>query len=93
MPGPLSPQERSLRARLAAHELHSQYDSREITRAARAAGPGSLSYWERKVDPDGELTPEERTRRAGHKKTAYFQRLALRSVRARRQRAAGSADA
>ncbi|MGY1695450.1 transposase [Geodermatophilus sp. SYSU D00814] len=40
---------------------------------------------EREVDPDGVLSPAERARRAGHARTAYFTRLALRSAQARRK--------
>ncbi|MGF2945831.1 hypothetical protein ACQV26_11935 [Mycobacterium sp. Lab-001] len=38
------------------------------------------------VDPDGELTPEERARRAEHARKAHFKRLALKSAKARRRR-------
>jgi hypothetical protein len=53
--------ERSLRARIGACSLHAQRDASETTSAARAA---FLSRFEREVDPDGELAPEERARRA-----------------------------
>jgi len=73
-------------ARLAAHALHARYDSRELTRRARAEGPGSLTYWERKVDPESELDQRERARRAVHAKKSYFAALALKSAVARRKR-------
>jgi len=73
----------SLRARIAAHSLHSQRDSRETTAAARQA---FLSRFEREVDPDLVLPPSERARRAEHAKKAYFTRLALRSAKARRRK-------
>jgi hypothetical protein len=76
---------RRQRGVLGAHELHSQYDSRDLTRAARAKSPSSTDYWEHKVDPDGGLDPEERARRAGHAKKAYFTRLAMKSAAARRR--------
>jgi hypothetical protein len=44
-----------------------------------------LDRFERQVDPDGELPPAERARRAGHARKAYFTRLALRSAQARRK--------
>jgi hypothetical protein len=81
----LEPQERILRARLGAHALHSQYDSKAISQAAREASPGSDGYWERQVDPDGTLDPAERRRRAGHAKRAHFIKLALKSAQARRR--------
>ena len=74
---------RTLRARLGAHALHSQCDSREITSNARAA---FLSRFEREVDPDGTLPVAERERRAAHARKAYFTRLALKSAMARRKR-------
>lgn len=74
-----------MRARLAAHSLHAQHDSRELTEKARAASPGSITYWERKVDPDGALPEVERRRRAEHAKQAHFTRLALASAKARRR--------
>jgi hypothetical protein len=53
------------------------------TAAARANGPGALEYWEQKVDPDGDMTPAERTKCAVAAKKAHFQRLALLSAKAR----------
>lgn len=79
----LSPAQRSLRARRAAHRLHSLYDSRELTKPARAA------FEERfynEVDPDGTLPEAERRRRAEHAKKAYFTGLAIKSAKARKAR-------
>jgi hypothetical protein len=74
---------RRARARIAAYALHAKYDSRDLTRAARAA---FLERFEREVDPESILPPAERHRRAEAAKRAYFLRLARRSaaVRARR---------
>ena len=75
------PNERALRARMAAHLLHAQVrDPAAHTASARAA---FLSRFEREVDPDGVLEPAERLRRAEHAKKAYFLRLALASRKAR----------
>jgi hypothetical protein len=79
-----TPAERTLQARLAAHSLHAQYDSRELTAKARAASPGQLDYWMGVVDPDDTLDPGERSRRAEHARKAHFTRLALASAKARR---------
>lgn len=76
----LTPSERSLRARMAAHSLHATHDSRELTERARAAGPGSMAYWDRKVDPDGQLDAHERSRRAEHARKSYYASLALKSA-------------
>jgi hypothetical protein len=88
----LSPLERSLRARLAAHTMHSQHDARDTTAAARAK---FLARFEAEVDPEGALTPEERRRRAEHARSAYFTRLAFERAKARRAKRAegGGQDA
>jgi hypothetical protein len=83
----LTPEQRSLRARLAAQVLHATVDSKAHTAAARAASPGSLGYWEEKVDPASALDPEERARRATSARSAHFTRLAYESSRARGRRA------
>jgi hypothetical protein len=77
----VSPAERSLRARLAAHTLHARRDSRQTTAIARA---GFLARFEREVDPDGVLDPSERRRRAEQARRAYFVRLSLAALEARR---------
>lgn len=80
----LTPSERSLRARLAAHTLHAKRDARETSAAGRAA---FLASFEEKVDPDGELSAEERTRRAEQLFKAHMTRLALKAAQARRAKA------
>lgn len=80
----LTPSERTLRARVAAHALHSQRDSRELTAAARQAFRDSF---EKLVDPDGTLDSKERARRAEHARKAYYTTLALKSAKARRLKA------
>lgn len=80
---PLSSQERSTRARIAAHELHAKYDSREITANARA---GFLAKFYDQTPAD--LPHAERLRRAEHLLRAHMQRLAVASARARRERKA-----
>jgi hypothetical protein len=77
----VTPEERTMRARLAAHTLHATHDSREIIAPARAA---FQSRFQREVDPDGQLTPDERARRAAQARKAYYTRLALKSAQARR---------
>lgn len=85
----LTPEQRSTRARLAAYALHSQRDPVETTRPARNA---FRARFEREVDPDGILPPEERERRAQAALRAHMSRLALRSSR-RRQKAVGKEGA
>ena len=70
----------SLRGRIGGYALHARYDSRDITRPARAA---FLSRFEHEVDPEGVLPPKERARRAEAAKRAHFSRLAYKSALAR----------
>jgi hypothetical protein len=79
----LSPAERSLRARLAVHTLHATRDASRTTALARA---GFLARFEREVDPDSTLELAERQRRAAQARSAYFTRLSLQAVKARKAR-------
>lgn len=79
----LTPEQRVLRARLAAHHLHAQRDSREVTRPAREA---FLRKFEQEVDPDGVLPAPERARRAAQARKAYFTGLSLKASKARSAR-------
>lgn len=80
----LTPSERTLRARLAAHASWAN----TADRAARTA-PARRAYmkrFERQVDPDNSLDPAERARRAEHALRAQMTRAALRSAQARGRR-------
>lgn len=77
----LTPEQLTLRARLAAHESWAATaDPTARTAPARAA---FLDRFERQVDPDGVLDPVDRARRAEQAKKAYFLRLAFQSAKAR----------
>lgn len=80
---PMTPEQRVLRARIAAHSRWAKQDPREGTAVARAA---FLDRFEREVDPDSALPRDERLRRADSARKAYFIRLALASSRARSAR-------
>jgi len=54
---------------------------RRLPDAARSAG-----QFEREVDPDGKLSPQERAKRAEYARKAHMQRMAWKSVKARRRR-------
>jgi hypothetical protein len=69
-----------LQQRMAAHVLHSRYDSRELTAKARKTFLDSFLV---AVDPEGVLPEAERLRRAEHARKAYFTKLALKSAQAR----------
>ena len=80
-----------LRATIAAHESWAHTPDR----AARTA-PGRaalMARFEREVDPDGTLPPDERAKRAENARIAYFTRLSLKSARSRRQSKALTAEA
>jgi hypothetical protein len=80
-PERLSPNQRRLRASLAAHVLHGSRDSRELTANARA---GFLKKFLDEVDALSPGLPEaERQRRADHLLRAHMMRLALASARSR----------
>ncbi|MEU7633846.1 hypothetical protein AB0C34_28360 [Nocardia sp. NPDC049220] len=78
-----TPVERSLQARIAAYESWAKTSDRAArTAKARAA---MASRFDRLVDPDGLLSPEERAYRADQARKAHYTRLALRSAQARRR--------
>ena len=73
----------SIRARIAGLSLAASRDMRPLAAAGTAA---FLSKFEREVDPDGVLPPAERARRALAARKLHFTRLALASVKARRNK-------
>lgn len=84
MPDSLSPAERMLRAQIAAHARWKTCDDRRA-----ATGPArrvSEGRWEREVDPDGILAPEERAKRAESAMKEHMARMAFNSAKARRLR-------
>lgn len=81
----LTPSERVLRARMAAHVSWAKTDDRSArTAPARRA---ALDRFEEQVDPDHRLSQTERARRAEHAMRAHMTRLALRSAQVRRRQA------
>ncbi len=72
---------RVLRAKIAAFTLHSKRDGRELTKNARHKFMGRFL-----AEIPADLPEDERLRRAKSAKRAYFARLSLRSVEARRKR-------
>jgi len=85
VPLPLSPEQRSLRARIAAYAMHAQNDSQETTRAGRQA---FMSRFLDEVDPDRTLPEPERLRRASYARQRYFAQLSYRSAKVRAARKA-----
>lgn len=83
----LTPEERRLRARVAANTRWSREDPAEQANKMRG---GFRRKFEREVDPNGELPQVERERRARAALRAHMARLALKSSRARSKSKAGT---
>jgi hypothetical protein len=81
----LTPEQRSLRARIAANTRWSREDP--AATAARGQA-GLLAKFVDQVDPDRVLPEDERLRRAENLRRAHMQRLAFKSSKARTARAA-----
>ena len=87
----LSPAERSERARLAANTRWSREPDRH---AATAPGRRAmLEHFEREVDPEGILPPQERAKRAENARQANLARARLKASRLARLRREGAAEA
>jgi hypothetical protein len=74
------PEEMARRGRIGAYARLAKHDARELTARARQA---FLERFDREVDPNGILAPEERARRAAFARKAHFARLARLSAIAR----------
>lgn len=72
------------RGRIGGLVTHARHNSSEIAARARQ---GFDARFEREVDPDGLLAPEERARRADFARRAHFARLGLQSAQARLRKA------
>lgn len=81
----MTPAERKLQAQLAANTRWSRAGSAERSAQGRALRDGFVARFERQVDPDGELLPAERAKRAESAMRAHMALLALASVRKRRR--------
>lgn len=79
-----SASERSLLGRIGAYTRWANTEDRYM--ATRAMREGLYAKFEREVDPEGQLSPQERAKRAEFARKAFYQRLALKSAQARRRR-------
>lgn len=84
VPRGLTAEQRSFRARIAAHASWAKTSDRRA-RTSRAT-EGFLERLEQEIDPDNELPPEVRRTMAVHARTAHMLKLARRSAAARRRR-------
>jgi len=81
----LTAEQRAMRAEIAAHTSWAKCDD-----SSARTGPGRRAFldrFEKQVDPDGTLAPDERARRAVHARKAYMKRLALASSKDRAAKA------
>lgn len=83
----MTPQERTMRARLGAHAMHAQ--GKTNTAPARAAFEQRFLD---EVDPERVLSESERNKRAHHAQQAYMTRLSLKAVQAKRRKAGSASD-
>lgn len=86
----LTPEQRSIRAKIAANARWAQEKDRQAATAKQRAA--AMERFEREVDPGGTLDPETRARLAASARKAYFSRLALASSKARSRAKGGSVD-
>jgi len=90
-PKNMTPAQRVLRAKVAAHTSWAGTANRvERTSAARQAANDRFA---KQVDPDGVLSPEERALRAQSARRAHFSQMAMKSSKARSAKARGRAGA
>lgn len=87
---PLDPAERTLRARLGAHESWAK--TRDRSARTAPARRGLQARFEREVDPEGVLSPAKRAELGRQKYVAHFQRLSLAAAAARRKKREAAAD-
>lgn len=78
-----SPAERSLRARAAAYTKWARTEDRPA--ATAAARTAAHNRFEKLVDPEGVLPPDERIRRADMARRAFYADMARKSAKARRK--------
>lgn len=72
---PLSRGERAAANAIAANARWKRVTNRSLATAkARAAGPASLDYWIRQVDPKGEMSPLDRVKAAGNARAEWYGR-------------------
>lgn len=88
----MTPQERSLRSRIAVHSSWAKTPDRAArTRPARAnspVAPADSPYWLTKVDPQQAMSARDRLKAAENARKAHFLDLASKGAAARRKGAA-----
>ena len=85
----LTPELRALRSRIGAHAKWAKEPDRSA--ATAKARRAQLDRFDKQVDPDGVLSPQERAKRSESARKEYYTRLAYLSAQARRARRGGAA--
>jgi hypothetical protein len=79
-----SPEERALRASIAAHAMWA--NTTDYSARTAKARQAALDRFERLADPEGAMDPTARARKAEHLRQAHYKRMTLASLKARRAR-------
>lgn len=80
----MTPEERTRRARIAAHTRWGKTPDR--TAATEAARRGLLAKFEREADPDGVMSPADRAAAAENLRRAHYLRMAAARAAAAKKR-------
>lgn len=75
-----------MRARIASYTRWAHADDQDRFAAGYRMRQGLQAKFEREVDPEGLLLPQERAKRADYLYKAHMQRLALKAAQARRRK-------
>lgn len=84
----MTPEQRSLRARLASHSSWGHAQDRQAR--SQPGRDAAWQHWEDQVDPDRQLSPEDRFKAAESARRAHMSAIAYKSVAARRARKAAN---
>lgn len=86
---PLTREDRVRYGRIGAYvRLAQTADRTEMTAPGRAAGPNSLDWHAKRIDPNGEIPHQQRMQMAEAARTAWYLELSEKSRRARAARRA-----
>lgn len=85
----LTPAERVLRSKMAAHRSWANTEDR-TARTAKAR-QAAADRFEKQIDPEGKLPTEERAKRAESARKAFYAEMAFKSARSRRRNKAAKA--
>ena len=86
MASDMTPEQRALRARIAANARWGHTPPSQRSQATAAARRALADRWERDADPDGVMDPADRAVLAESLKKAHMARMTLRSSQARAAR-------